>query len=136
MGRQQTRTSRFDTGYDARSGWLYRYQCEWAIVVGDRTRRLRRKRGMTLGNLADAISTPSGDGYSVGYLSKLERGFANPPLYAYLAIAVALGVEPGRLLGSDDALGEVSDAELTLIRALRVAAIEPYEALARLVERA
>jgi transcriptional regulator with XRE-family HTH domain len=90
---------------------------------------------MTLGAMADVISTPSGEGYSTGYLSKLERGFANPPLYVYLAIAVALGVEPGRLLGSDDALGEVSDAELTLIRALRAAAIEPYEALARLVER-
>ena len=127
--------SHTESGYGVRSGWLYRYQCEWAIIVGDRIRRLRRKRGMTLSGLSDAIDTPSGDGYSTGYLSKLERGFANPPLYTYLAIAVALGVEPGRLLGSDEAMGEVSDAELTLIRALRVAAIEPWEALARLVER-
>jgi transcriptional regulator with XRE-family HTH domain len=128
--------SHVESGYGARAGWLNRYQCEWSVIVGDRVRRLRRKKGMTLGGLANAVSTPGGEGYSSGYLSKLERGFANPPLYTYLAIAVALGVEPGRLLGSDDALGEVSDAELTLIRALRVAAIEPYEALARLVERA
>ena len=133
MGRQPTRVSAFYTGYRTRGMWLDRYQCEWAVVVGDRIRRLRREAGLTLSGMSRTFDKPEGGGYSAGYLSRLERGYANPPLYVYLAIAAAFDVEPGRLLGPDDALGEVSHAELTIVRALRDAGVAPHEALARLV---
>jgi transcriptional regulator with XRE-family HTH domain len=103
------------------------------MIVGDRVRRLRRDHGWTLIDLARNVRRPDGGHYDPSYFSKLERGIAFAPLHAYLEVADALGVEPARLLGPDDVFKEVSEAEMTLIRVLRAAAIEPSEAIHRLL---
>ena len=120
------------TGYKGGPGWADPYHCEWSIVVGDRVRRLRRARGWTLYDLRHAVAKPEGGRYSVSTISRLERGWASAPLYVYLAVADALGVEPGRLLGPDDAEREVTEGEMTMLRVLRRTRIHPHEALVRL----
>ena len=79
------------------------------------------------------MGKPEGGRYSGASLSRLERGWASAPLHLYLAIAVALDVEPGRLLGPDDVQRPVTDGELTLVRTLRRLGIAPDEVIARLV---
>jgi transcriptional regulator with XRE-family HTH domain len=118
---------------DAGSEWNRRYRCEWGEVVGGRVRRLRNARGLTLARVAASFHRPDGGHYSPGFLSRLERGWASPPLWVYVALAEQFGVEPGRLLGPDHVATEVSEAELTLLRLLRRLRIEPDEAIARLV---
>lgn len=105
---------------------------EWAVVIGNRVRRLRRSREWTLSDMSLAVHKPEGGQYSPAYFSRLERGWASSPLYVYLAVASALEVEPGWLLGMDDVEKEVSDGEMTLIRCLRKLRIAPDEALVRL----
>jgi transcriptional regulator with XRE-family HTH domain len=109
------------------------YFCDWGLVVGDRVRRLRRQRDMTLKDLAVAVPKPDGYRYSMGFFSRLERGSASGPLIAYSNIADVLEIDPGRLLGPDDAQREVTDAEMTLLRVLRRVGVTPDEAIVRLV---
>ena len=59
-------------------------------------------RGLTLVQVAGQITRPGGGGYSHGYLSRLERGWASAPLHFYLSLAEVLAIDPGRLLGPDD----------------------------------
>lgn len=106
---------------------------EWSAMVGDRVRRLRLARDLTLVQLAAIVERAAHGSYSPGYLSRLERGYATAPLRAYLEIAVALEVAPGRLLGSDELEREVSEAEMTLISLIRRLELAPDEAIARLV---
>lgn len=80
------------------------YYCEWGMVVGGRIRRRRREREMTLQDLTEEIHRPEGGRHSIGYLSRLERGSASAPLYTYVAIAEALDVDAGLLLGPDPSL--------------------------------
>lgn len=65
--------------------------------VGSRIRALRGARAITLQTLA------SRTGLTTGYLSKLERGLANPPIATLSRIAAALGNSVVDLL--DDADG-------------------------------
>lgn len=109
------------------------YFCDWGLVVGDRVRRLRRERDMTLKDLSLEVRKPDGYRYSMGFFSRLERGAASGPLIAYSNLAEVLEVDPGRLLGTDDAQREASEAEMTLVRVLRRMGIEPDEALVRLM---
>ena len=51
-------------------------------------------------------------------------------MYLYLALADALGVEAGRLLGPDDAARSVSEAEMTLVRYMRRLDLAPDAVLA------
>jgi len=111
------------------------YFCEWGLVVGDRVRRLRRERDMTLKDLSFAVRKPDGDHYSMGFFSRLERGSASGPLAAYSNLAEVFEIDPGRLLGPDDAQCEVSEAEMTLVRVLRRVGIKPDEALVSLMSR-
>ena len=113
---------------------LYRERRPWAITVGGRVRRLRTERGWRLDELSQAVVRPDGRIYSTTTLSRLERGSAGSPFYVYLQVAQALEIEPGRLLGTDSALLQASEAEMTLVRALRQLAIEPHEALALLLQ--
>jgi transcriptional regulator with XRE-family HTH domain len=106
--------------------------CEWAVVIGDRVRRLRKARDWTLVDFARAVYRPGGGHYSPSYFSRLERGWATSPMYVYVAVAEALDVEAGALFGSDDVQKEVSDSEMTLVRCLRGLGIAPDEALVRL----
>jgi transcriptional regulator with XRE-family HTH domain len=118
---------------DAGPEWNRRYRCEWGEVVGGRVRRLRNGRGLSLAQMAGSFQRPDGGHYSPGFLSRLERGWASPPLWVYVVLAERFGVEPGRLLGPDHVATNVSEAELTLLRLLRRLRIEPDEAIARLV---
>jgi hypothetical protein len=62
----------------------------------------------------------------------METGYANSPLYAYVHLAEAYELEPGRVLGSDEAQKPITEAEMTLVRVMRRAGIAPDEAIARL----
>jgi transcriptional regulator with XRE-family HTH domain len=112
------------------------YYCDWAAVVGARIRRLRRLRRTTLTQFGFALDIPGRGHYSAGFLSRLERGRANAPFYVYLAIADALEVDPGVLLGPDSVSLDVSEGEAVLLRWLRGRGTEPHEAMLRLSEPA
>ncbi|HLX89898.1 MAG TPA: helix-turn-helix transcriptional regulator [Acidimicrobiales bacterium] len=61
---------------------------------GDRLRRWRSDRGVTLRDVSEV------SGISIAYLSDLERGkLANPTLDTLTALAAALGVSLNELLG-------------------------------------
>lgn len=106
-------------------GWSYgplgqprptdRFRREWAIVLGERIRRLRRDRDMTLLQISALVQKPEGGNYWPGYFGRIEKGYFGAPLYAYLAVADALEVHPGRLLGPDDVQREATEAETTLL---------------------
>ncbi|CAA9498402.1 MAG: hypothetical protein AVDCRST_MAG45-1134 [uncultured Solirubrobacterales bacterium] len=119
-------------GYRGVPRWRDPYHCEWSIIVGDRVRRIRRAKDLTLRNVSDLLYRPYGGQYSVASLSRLERGWASSPLYVYLAVADVLEVEPGRLMGPDDAERPVSEPEAALLSLLRRAEMTPDEAIARL----
>lgn len=55
-------------------------------LLGERLRQLRKRRHLTLARLA------GGCGLSVGYLSQIERGLAEPSINALFSIARHLGV--------------------------------------------
>jgi transcriptional regulator with XRE-family HTH domain len=133
MGKRIYRFDPLRSGYPGRQGRLDPYHCEWGVIIGDRIRRLRRDRGMTLADLCAAVDKPDGGHYTTGFFSRLERGWASGPLVTYAEVAAQFGVEPGRLLGPDDAQCEVSEAEMTLIRVLRQMGLPPHEAIGRLV---
>jgi transcriptional regulator with XRE-family HTH domain len=116
-----------------RSAGPDRYFCDWGVVVGDRIRRLRRGREMALIDLCRVVDKPDGGQYTPGFFSRLERGWASGPLATYANVADAFDVEPGRLLGPDDAQCEVSESEMTLIRVLRQMRLAPHEAITRLL---
>lgn len=60
-----------------------------------RIRALRKKRGMTQRQLADAV------GVEQGYISRLERGPSEPSPDVLRRLADALGVSPGALYERD-----------------------------------
>jgi transcriptional regulator with XRE-family HTH domain len=136
MGRKQTSIGHWYGETGDRSEWLRGYRLERGEVVGLRVRRLRKARGWTLQNLRDRVLKPDGGTYSGGYFSRMERGWTSPPLYAYVATAEALEVEPGELLGR-----EAFEQELTAEQRLVLAVIDRLglsadEAIARIaVER-
>ena len=132
--RYPLRIPRYYNGYNTGPRGLDPKHCDWATVVGDRIRRMRLARGWRLVDLSDAVRRPDGNYWSAGFYSKLERGWASAPLYAYLAIAAVFDVDAGRLLGADSAMLDASEAELTLIMTLRKLEIAPHEALAELVQ--
>jgi transcriptional regulator with XRE-family HTH domain len=131
MGRHKIYVNSLQHGFGG-PRWSDPYHCEWSIVVGDRIRRLRNRRRLTLRELCELVQKPEGGHYSAGYLSRLERGWASAPIYFYLALADALEVEPGRLLGPDDAARAASGAEMTLLRYMRRLDLSPDEVLAKI----
>ena len=70
---------------------------------------------------------------SASFVSRVERGFASPPLWAYIHMANIFDLSPGRLLGPEELEGSVTESEMTLIRVTRRLGLEPEEAIARLV---
>jgi transcriptional regulator with XRE-family HTH domain len=136
MGRHRVDVRRNEHGYGGGPGWADPYYCDWAVVVGDRIRRLRKAREWSLAELARRVRRPVSTellcSYSAGYMSRIERGWASAPLYVYLTIAGVLEVDPWKLLGPDDAQREVQQPEHTLLEVLRRLEIEPAEAIARL----
>lgn len=61
---------------------------------GKRVRSLRRERGWTQEQLAEAA------GLHENYVSRLETGNQEPGLFVILRLAQALGVAPGDLLAA------------------------------------
>ncbi|MEA2361843.1 MAG: hypothetical protein QOD71_988 [Thermoleophilaceae bacterium] len=133
MGRYQTHVSSFRRKDGPR--WSDPYYLEWAIVVGDRIRRLRRDRDWSLIDLTRRVPKPEGGFYSAGHFSRLERGWASAPLYVYVKIAEAFEVDPGVLMGPDEVnLGTTAEQRL-LLRVLDEAGIAPATAIVRLTQR-
>jgi transcriptional regulator with XRE-family HTH domain len=114
--------------------WGTRYRMEWAMVVGRRVRSLRLQRELTIAQLAEEIMRADGRAYSASFVSRLERGWASPPLFAYIVLARLFDVAPGELLGSEGVERPISDAELTLVRVARNLLISPEEAITRLMK--
>ena len=100
--------------------------------MGRRVRVLRQHAGLTLLDLAAEIRRADGRPYSASFVSRLERGWASPPLYSYCLLAARFEVAPGELLGSEGVERPVDDAELTLVRVIRRLRLAPEDAIARL----
>ena len=113
--------------------WASRYRMEWAQVVGRRVRSLRLQREMTIIELAREIERADGRPYSPSFVSRLERGWASPPLFAYITLARFFDVAPGELLGSEGVERPLSDAELTMVRVARNLLLSPEQAIVRLM---
>ena len=109
------------------------YRTDWGAVVGDRVRRLRIARGLTLREIREKIYKPNGGSYSIGYLSKLERGWSNAPLYVYLTLGELMATEPGVLLGPDESLRGATSGEMTILAVARRIGLQPHEAVLRLL---
>ena len=132
MGRHPTNVMYFRRRDGPR--WSDPYYREWAVVVGDRIRRLRQQRGWSLRDLTERVHKPEGGHYSGGYFSRLERGWGSAPLYVYLIIAEQLEVDAGVLLGPDEVQREITPAEGVLLRFLERSGIDPETAIARLAQ--
>jgi transcriptional regulator with XRE-family HTH domain len=133
MGRKQTVVEGFAGGPTDGSEWSRAYRLEWGEVVGHRIRRLRQARGWALKDVAARVAKPEGGRYSLGYFSRLERGWTSPPLYVYVAIARAFGVQPGDLLGVEELDREFNAEQRMLLRLVEELGLAPHEAAARLV---
>lgn len=72
-----------------------------ADEVGQRLRDVRRERGVTLREVADAA------GVSESFVSQVERGVAKPSLATLLRMASALGESVGSLFVGDETNGMV-----------------------------
>lgn len=64
--------------------------------VGFRIKALRKEKNMTLKNIADAT------GFSISFLSQLERGKSSATLESLKKISLALGVNPGYFFDHSD----------------------------------
>lgn len=108
------------------------YICDWSVLVGQRIRRVRRERDMSLKELGLQMAKPGGGSYSPSHVSRVERGWSSSPLYAYLVIAAVLDLEPGKLLGPDACAYDVSEEEAVLLRCVKSLGLEPHEAILRI----
>ena len=115
--------------------WERLYRTPYTVMVGGRLRRVRETRGLTQEQALDLARRPNGRPYSQGFLSRIEAGYANPPLYAYVHLAEAYELDPGRILGSDETQKPISEPEMTVVKFLRRAGMSPDEALVRLARR-
>jgi transcriptional regulator with XRE-family HTH domain len=117
------------------STWEMLLKTEYTELVGLRIKRLRAARGWTQLETVQRIERPRGGRYTPGLLSRVENGYANPPVFVYVHLSEAFEIDPGRLLGSEETQKPISEAEMTVIRFLRTAGIAPHDALARLAAR-
>lgn len=116
---------------DPEERWEFFYRTPYTEMIGSRLRRLREARRLSQEKLRHSVRRPRGGPYSQSLISRLERGYANAPVYVYIHFAEAFDLAPEVLLGPDDALKPVAEAEMTLLRTLRRLSVSPDEALAR-----
>jgi transcriptional regulator with XRE-family HTH domain len=96
-------------------------------TLGERSRRLRKEKGWTQGDLARRVGIKS------SRISKYENGTYQPSLATVKAIADALGTTTDHLLGCGP--GTDSDARLKdLLSRLDELPAEPRNALAEMLE--
>jgi transcriptional regulator with XRE-family HTH domain len=82
--------------------------------IGSRIRQLRQQRGLPLAEVAQRA------GHTKGFLSKIERAKASPPIATLLRLAAALQVEPSELLEASPLRGTGSRQTLHVTPAQRV----------------
>ena len=111
--------------------WELFYKTPYTELIGSRLLRLRQGRGLSQSQVRHNVRRPRGGPYSQSTISRLERGYANAPIYVYTHFAEAFDLAPEVLLGPDDALKPIAEAEMTLLRTLRRLSVSPDEALAR-----
>lgn len=68
--------------------------------LGAKIRRIRSKQGMTLKTLADRT------GFSISFLSQLERGKSSATLESLKKISIAFGVNPSHFFEEDETDGQ------------------------------
>jgi transcriptional regulator with XRE-family HTH domain len=132
MGRKQTLIGHSAGDPIAREGWARAYRIEWGEVVGHRVRRLRTTHGWSLRDLSHRVPKPEGGFYSLGYFSRLERGWTSPPFYVYVKLAAAFDVHPGDLLGVEEFDRNLTREEAMLLRIVEGLGLTPDEAVVRL----
>ena len=116
--------------------WERLHKTGYTLMIGRRLRRIREGRHLTQQYVADRTRKPRGNGfYSQGFLSRIEAGYANAPLYAYIDFANFYDLDPARVMGPEDAEKPVDEAQMALIKFLRRAGISIDEAIARLAKR-
>ena len=71
------------------------YRKDLPVEVGKRVRQLRKRKGMSMANLAEAADL------SVQYLSEIEHGKKSMTMGKLLSVAESLGVSTDRLLRGD-----------------------------------
>jgi transcriptional regulator with XRE-family HTH domain len=122
------------SGWHAGSGSASLYRREYGKVLGERIRRLRRTHGLTVYDLSARIRKPGAkvEHFSASYYARIERGYTSAALYSYVAIAELLDLSPARLMGLDEWETTVTEGEMTLLRFLRSARIEPHVAIAKI----
>lgn len=109
---------------------------DYTRMVGARLRRLRTAADLTQAETVGAVERPRGGRYSTGLLSRMEHGWANPPMFVYVHVAEALGTDPAQLLGPEPGAGSPAPGELRLLEALRSAGINAEAALSLLLREA
>ncbi len=62
---------------------------------------LRENADLKIHELATELRRADGRAYSTSFVSRLERGWASPPMYVYCLLAARFEVAPGELLGSE-----------------------------------
>jgi transcriptional regulator with XRE-family HTH domain len=113
--------------------WEMLHKTGYTLMLGRRLKRIREGRHLTQQHVADRTRKPRGNGfYSQGLLSRIEAGYANAPLYAYIDFADFYELDPARVMGPEDAEKPVDEAEMALIKFLRRVGISVDEAIARL----
>ena len=113
--------------------WEMLHKTPYTMMIGRRLKRIREGRHLTQREVVTRTRKPRGNGfYSQGLLSRIEAGYANAPLYTYVDFANTYELDPGRVMGPEDAEKPVDEAELTLIKFLRRTGISVDEAIARL----
>jgi transcriptional regulator with XRE-family HTH domain len=121
-----------EPGEEEAERWELFYRTPYTELIGSRLRRLREGRGLSQSEARHSVRRPRGGPYSQSLISRLERGYANAPVYVYVHFAEAFDIAPEVLLGPDDALRPVAEAEMMLLRVLRRLSVSPDEALARM----
>jgi transcriptional regulator with XRE-family HTH domain len=114
----------------------YFFRTPYTELVGLRLKRLRQSKGLSQDAARRGVRRPNGVPYSQGLISRIEKGYGNSPLYVYIHFAEVYEVDPGRVMGSDEAQKPISEAEMTLIRFLRRVGVSPDDAIARLARPA
>jgi transcriptional regulator with XRE-family HTH domain len=111
---------------------LMMHRTAYSYMLGFRLKRLREGRGLTQAHVGRSTRRSGGARYSQGFISRIEAGYTNAPLYAYTDLAEFYEVDAARLMGPEETEKPVGEAEMTLLRFLRRLGVSPDEAMARL----
>ena len=126
-------SSRHKDLLDTSERWQRLHKSPYTRMIGLRFKRVREGRHLTQSKVIEVARKPNGGFYSQGFLSRIEAGYANAPLFSYVDFANAYELDPARMMGPEEADKPVGEAEMALIGFLRRLGISPDEALVRIV---